>query len=569
MKLAQVGILFDKSYAERHWRYGLNTFEAYIGEILAHAGIPFVWLNAPAELETSGCDIVIVACAEETARTAELLWRYAEGGGRVVSYGGLDCLARKLGYRAAPERAPGYAELPAWADGAVPPLRWLQAKPWREAWGREAADDGGFAPATGFGTLHRGRPGGEPAGAALQRFAVGSGSIDRWAVDIASTVVGLQQGTKPVLADGIPAGDGTAPLDEGTLKADDCIELDWELDRLETETGKRYFAYPYADYWREAAVGHLLRLAVGAGLTLPVVDYWPEGVEAVAMFSHDSDINLDEHAERTLEVLAECGIQTTWCMLEPGYDPSYYVRIKEAGHELAFHYDALAEDDRIWDEAEFNRQLAWLKEAADIDSVASNKNHYTRIDGWGDLFAWCERSGIGIDQTRGPSKKGNVGFLFGTCHPYFPIAWADEGNRLYNVLEIGFLTQDIDHWGLADFSVVAPFLEQVRRVGGFAHFLSHQNQIHGQPAVAAAVGRIVAEARRRGFVFWTSERIGNWERARRTVSFAGSGEGGELRFAGAPEAGGAVVWMPVGEAEAERAAGRRFGLPCAKYIVSN
>ncbi|MFX9665028.1 hypothetical protein ABTO78_20435, partial [Acinetobacter baumannii] len=91
-----------------------------------------------------------------------------------------------------------------------------------------------------------------------------------------------------------------------------------------------------------------------------------------------------------------------------------YDRIRAEGHEVAFHYNAVEADEGIWDEAEFSRQLDWLKRAAGTPSVASNKNHLTRIEGWGELFRWCEKYGIEADQTRGPSKKGNVGFIFGT-----------------------------------------------------------------------------------------------------------------------------------------------------------
>src|SRR5690606_27671477 len=124
---------------------------------------------------------------------------------------------------------------------------------------------------------------------------------------------------------------------------------------------------------------------------------------------HDSDINKDDHAYTTLELLQEVGLQTTWCMLEPGYSKPIYEQVKAAGHELAFHYNGLEAQKGIWSEEEFARQLQWLKDAADIQEVTSNKNHYTRFEGWDELFAWCEKYGIAADQTRGPSKKGNVG----------------------------------------------------------------------------------------------------------------------------------------------------------------
>lgn len=569
MRLAKVAILFDRRQAERRWRFGINAFERYITEILAHAGIPFEQMDGLAGLDNERYDMVIVACAEETEATASVLWSFAWKGGIVISYAGIGCLARKLGCQALPELGPGYAELPdngGEMPDEIPPLRFLQAKPWMAP---PMATE--TVRAADSGVLRSGSPDGKRAGAALQQFAVGSGWIDRWSVNVPVTVVTMQQGTGPVLEDGVPAVDDTANIDEGILKADDCCALDWEWDRRRTETGTPFFAYPYADYWREAAIGHLVGRAAEAGLALPFVGQWPEEVTAVAMFSHDSDLNLDEQAVRTLEVLKANGLTSTWCMLEPGYSAELYSEVKQAGHELAFHYNALDIDNGVWSEEEFNRQLAWLKQAADIDEVFSNKNHYTRFEGWGELFAWCERAGIACDQTRGPSKKGNVGFLFGTCQPYFPIAWADEGNRLYDVLEIGFLTQDIDHYALADFSVVPAFLEQVARVKGVAHFLSHQNHIHGQPNVAAAVGRIAEEARRRDFAFWTSKRINEWQRARRTVQCTGFDAAGEPAVSGSPEAVGAVVWIPVvrgaeGQAD-KRQYEIKYGVTCLKKVV--
>ncbi|WP_127588490.1 hypothetical protein [Paenibacillus koleovorans] len=412
-------------------------------------------------------------------------------------------------------------------------------------------------------------PAGPNLGPALQRFAIGLGGLDRWAVDVPGTIVGLQQGCSPVLEDGVPAPDGTAAVNDGVLKADDVVELDWTLDRAQTETGALYFAHPYADLWREAFVGHLIRSAAELGLALPFLGYWPDGVEQVALVSHDSDGNQDIHAESTLQTLDECGMKSTWCMLESGYSAEMYKRITAAGHELAFHYNAVAADDGFWDADEFARQLGWLRDATGQQRVVSNKNHLTRMEGWGEFFRWCEANGVEADQTRGPSKKGNVGFIFGTCHPYFPLAWADERNRSYDVLQVGFLTQDLDIGKWSDSSIIVPFLDEVRKVEGVAHFLFHQIHIHNREEVRRSMLLLAKEARQRGFTFWTCEQINDWERARRRIDVrtAVSGPTAGSRTAN-PSQSYAVLWVPsAGPAETHPST-IKYGVPCMKKIVA-
>jgi len=291
----------------------------------------------------------------------------------------------------------------------------------------------------------------------------------------------------------------------------------------------------------------------------------------VASISHDSDGNQDEAAISTLKLLKECQVFSTWCMLEPGYSPQVYDQIKEDGHELAFHYNALETQNGKWGEEEFARQLAWLKRSADITEVTSNKNHYTRFEGWGELFQWCEKNGVGIDQTRGASKGGNVGFLFGTCHAFFPIAWSDEHNRMYNVLENGFLTQDMGigaPW--ADSSIIVPFLKQVRRVEGNAHFLFHQTHIHSKPSVVEDFHKVIDTAREMGFTFWTSSQINAWERARRELRIEGMDEKGKVQLKNDIELRNAVVWVPIpNQANGEAPIEVKFGIPCMKQVAAS
>ncbi|RAV13328.1 hypothetical protein [Paenibacillus contaminans] len=556
MKMARVALLLDTIAAERRWKYGVDVFEAYVGEMLKSSGIPYSEIHTAEKLSEQGYDVVIAALSEESEESIGQLLQYAEQGGTLISSGGLNRMAGRLSCREIAGEA-GYAEIPEYAGE---PLRYLKAKPWLPV-----SADGAHA-VKGAGQLHRHTREGEPLAPAILEISVGKGKVIRWNVDIPYTIVGFQQGTGPVVEDGIPAPDGTGSLDEGILKADDRCEMDWELDRKRTETGYPYYAYPYADWWRDAWVSVLLKAVVAKNMTLPFVDYWPDGVERVAMISHDSDVNADESAYETLSVLKECDVRSTWCMIEPGYSPDVYEQVKAEGHELAFHYNALHLDKGFWAQTEFERQLAFIREKTGVP-IVSNKNHYTRVEGWGELFEWCERNGIRSDQTRGPSKKGNVGFLFGTCRPYYPIARFDDRNRLYNVLEIGFLTQDLEHPSLPDTSVITPFLETAAGVrGGVAHFLFHQYHILNQAHVADALREVVGSARKRNFTFWTGEQIFRWEESRRAVSILPDESEGYRIERAQP---GTVVWVPVPDgAKATKETNLLFGVTCERHAVT-
>lgn len=564
MRMARVGVLLEREAAERRWKHGVNAFQVYIEEVLAYAGIPYERTETLAEVRERGFDLLICAVASETKETREAIRRYVEEGGVAVSYGGLRAFAEELGYRRAGASGPGYAVFPAeWHVAADARVRYLEAELWT------ASGEGAHSAATA-GRVYGEGSGGADRGPLVQRFALGKGFIDRWAVDVPDTIVRMQQGIAPVVEDGLPAPDGTAPVDDSILKADDGIAMDWSLDRERTSTNKAYFGRPYADYWREALIAHLLRCAAERGLTLPFTGYWPDGVDHVAMISHDSDHNQDAHALATLELLQECGVHSTWCMLEPGYSKEIYERVSGAGHELAFHYNALESQGGKWSESAFARQLDWLKQAAGLANVTSNKNHYTRFEGWDELFEWCEKYGVASDQTRGPSKQGNVGFLFGTCHPYFPVAWSTRRNRLYDVLEIGFLTQDLNlpHW--SDPTIVRPLLERVAEVGGVAHFLFHQTHIHSSPNVRDAFRQVIAEARRLGFPFWTGKQINDWVRARRNVRITDVKADGAPVLDGDPAGSGLVVWVPLTEAAQTAEGGgteMKYGLPCRRFVV--
>lgn len=364
------------------------------------------------------------------------------------------------------------------------------------------------------------------AAAAVRR--VGTGHCLVLGADPWQSVVRIQQGW-PVVRDGHPAPDGSAPVDDGVLKSDDAISLSYDDDRMLPGVGAPsgqvfrheyppterppFFHLPQADLWRALVVRSLWWLASEAGHATTWLHYWPAGCEAVAHMSHDTDGNRDDEARVALETFAEAGVTTTWCFLYPGgLSESLVEAVKDAGHEVALHFNALDDDPGCgWGESELRRQLDWLTATAGVP-VVTNKNHFLRWQGWAEFFTWCAELGIQIDQSHGPSKQGNVGFPFGSCHLSFPMS--DDG-RLVDVLALPLQCQDLAWTTPAVNRDV--FVDQVLQVHGVFHCLFHGANLAQHPEVREAALETADTVRDRGLPWWTSAALNEWERARRHV----------------------------------------------------
>jgi hypothetical protein len=585
--MARLAILTDARAAARARQYGMNVFAPVYGEMLAHRGIGFQVVSDARELRAAEPDLVVVGLAGSEPDDHAALVSFARSGGVVVACGGLTCMARALGFTPFAGRGPGYArfgpseERFSFVASMRPPeddigLRFLLAHPWVVR-ADNPAPSGNESPMSedrsrfsrrprAFGRLRISDD--ETGYDLLHEVPVGRGVIARFAVDIGHTVSLLRQGPRPVVRDGLPAPDGTADVDDGVLKADDMIALDWDRDRCRTATGIPYFPFPFADWWRELLTGYLVRLMWERGLSVPFTDYWPSGARHALTISHDSDGNVDAHAETTLGLLDRFDVRSTWCILEPGFTPAVSRKAHDAGHEIAFHYNAVAADSGTWGADEFARQLASLRSSLPDIEITSNKNHLTRMEGWGELFTWCERGGIEADQTRGPSKRGNLAFLFATCHPYRPVAQFDEQNRLYDVLEMGFLTPDMNTGIWGDESLIEPLLRRVRHVEGLAHFLFHQVHLHQRSEVRDAFAATVRAAREHGFRFLTGADVNAWERLRRRSLVQALGREGAPVIDSVCRGHGLIVVVPVSATgPGDTRVTQRYGVPCREWAV--
>jgi len=367
---------------------------------------------------------------------------------------------------------------------------------------------------------------------------VGQGVAIGIAPDLMRSVVHIQQGIA-VTEDGKPAPDGSAPIDDGILKTEDGHVLDWERDRIVLEHGARdtgqgnsgrqwvFFGQPIADELRALLLQTIFFAAQQKNLPLPMLWYWQDGAPAVGLISHDTDGNDPELGWELLRFVQSLGIATTWCVIYPGgYPPSLYRAILDAGCEIALHFDAFTGTlFTTWSKRNLRIQWQWLKDATGVAAL-SNKNHYTRWEGRLEFFRWCEELGIRAEQSKGPSKRGTVGFLFGGSHPWRPLDDERERLRFLSVTAINLFSQDMVsddtptegffHPAIVPVSVGEWLIRQTVRMGGVAHFLFHPAHIRRQ-GMKGALKRLVAVGHELGVRWQTSAQIVEWLHRCRSV----------------------------------------------------
>lgn len=484
----------------------------YAQEVLAHAGFSFQRTGSAENLRPGG---VVLLTEPVHGPAAQALSSWVRDGGALVIVGDPGDLAETAGVACGPAIAPGLVTTGThWAQRPPRPIRALRGctlVPREQTEVLATFADGG---------------------AAITRTTAGTGIVISFGVDLWYTIARIQQGF-PVRADGAPAADGTAPIDDDILKAEDGMALDLDEDRAmppgEPDLPQDYthtypppsaapiFDQPHADWWRSLLLQALWDAASRTGAALAWMDYWPAGIDAIAHMSHDADGNDPEDGRAALEAFAAAEVTVTWHQVYPGgYGEEVLTAITDAGHEHSLHYNAMADSDLAsWGWPQFRAQYAWAQAISGREDIVSNKNHYTRWEGWTEFYTWCERVGIRIDSSRGPSKQGTIGFPFGTAHVSFPLRPAGNDETFHDVLNLPLHTQDLAWAG--HISVRDVILDGAQAQHGIAHFLFHGPHLRKRPLTRQACVEVAEAARSRGMPWWTAEEIDTWERTRREV----------------------------------------------------
>ncbi len=513
----------------------------YIQEILRRAGVFFVE-RSPENLASLASEprplLVLAGDLRLTAEQRQAVADCVKHGGALIGIGGTSGLDEVFGVHAARPVAEGWLRVTASDHCVTSGLR------------SSLHVFGGHVAATSTGTALAALESGPQAaqGSAIVENVYGSGRALLLGPDLLFSIVHIQQG-RSALQDMSAAPDGSALTNDGLLKAEDGLVLDWVRDRQRMQADNvPAFLEPVSDELREVILRGIFHLARQQAILVPLLWYWPRGLKAVGHLSHDTDGNDPQLAVALLEAVNRCHVKSTWCTLYPGgYPGDFYRQLREQGFEIALHYDALSGGaDTSWSKDNFMLQHRWLLKEAGLDHITSNKNHYTRWEGRLDFWRWCEEAGVNSDQTRGPSKKGSIGFPLGGSQPYFPLDDELATPRLLNVLEINMLTQDLVVVCPAEYG--QQLMDSAVRHHGVAHFLFHPAHIQ-KPLVFPALSALVDYGRTLGLEWWTSEQIYSWETLRRGVEVV-CDSADVLTFRAAQPVREAVLLVPCSSAAA-------------------
>lgn len=375
------------------------------------------------------------------ASDARAIVDWASRGGAVVASGSTFGLDELFGVAASGQ--PAWSRGRALAGQAAGTL-WPVAAPWIRFFG------GSRVTAKSAEVLAR-TDSGEPV--LLRR-----GRATLLAADLGRSMATMAMG-RSVGADGIGPGDGTAVLEDGVLRAEDGLALDFSTDRDSPLCPPPAFGLAHADalreVWARCVVFACRQVERSPLLAWP----WPENAPAAATLSVDCpDMDLGAVTE-IVSCLARFGSPSAFLVPSPGLPADAYRQLRKAGHEpavLVTGRHPSADDLRVQ-----HRSVVRMAGLANLPTTRLADGGW---HGYTEPYLAAAASQAWLSVAKGGRQPGTSGFLFGTGSPFF--AHAFGGERIA-VAELPYLA--FEPGVVTPLSVMAPLAEQVVAYGGCFH----------------------------------------------------------------------------------------------------
>lgn len=360
-----------------------------------------------------------------------------------------------------------------------------------------------------LGTCVRGKPIAKAQGLdALTRASVRRGHALYMGPHVGQTMQLMQMG-RSVECDAVGPSDGSATLDDGHLRDEDGTQLSYEHDRTRVDGSAPFFGQPHADAVREIWIRAVLNAADLAGVAVPLLWHWPHNAAGTAMLSLECEQFETDRVFRVYRSLAMFGCPAAWMVRMPGFSLNVFRALRSWDHEVGLLFET--DDGPGWHEERVKIQLTGMRRASARPSILSMRAAGGRWRGYTKPYELAEASGARVYCGRGGRQPGTQGFLFGTCHPFFPVR--PDGSSFYVAEMPVVLSEPGD---TAPDAVCDALLEQVLARHGCLHIASTPESFDDQTKFNA-IRRLLSLCKQHRLEFILPETAFQFEKARRTM----------------------------------------------------
>lgn len=330
----------------------------------------------------------------------------------------------------------------------------------------------------------------------------------------------MHQLGRSVESDGLGAADGSARLDDGILRAEDGTYYDFDRHRDQVPGAPPHFGAAFSDRAKELLLQAILHGVEHSGQAIILPWFWPDQGHAAACLTLECDDNDTEGVVAVHRMLAHLGIPAAWTIQMPGYSNDVYRTIRAREHEVALLFSL--DETRPWVEERMRSQITQLGRMASDPHVTAarpaNGGWYRRTK----FYDMCEHGGARVSLSKGGRQPGTQGFLFGTCHPFFP---PRADGSVGHVMELPYQLAQIGQ--VAANEVADAVVEEVKSRHGCLHFVQPPLSFKDNHS-ANEIRRVITNLRMDKVVFLKPSEIYRYERARRQIRMISKSVDGEL-----------------------------------------
>jgi hypothetical protein len=189
------------------------------------------------------------------------------------------------------------------------------------------------------------------------------------------------------------------------------------------------------------------------------------------------------------------------------------------GHEPSLHYNFIDNFDPLaFTEADVKEQAEAFFEAYGFHAVCT-VNHWCRWTGWAETAKWMQAAGGKADNSfihhrLPPMNPANrLGFVFGTCYPFYFYDDYRAGNKRLDFLEEPITAYEVGYSGsgVPDFDIVHKSIDMAAKYHLAMDMFYHPVNVYNHPACREAIEEALRYIEKKGIIAVHKGNDGLWD----------------------------------------------------------